>query len=334
MVGETWAGLSDFYSERERQRPPLSQQKEFRAIKNAVIQEAERIQKNQITYEDERMEDKGGWLSRAGVSAVCLNLWEVVNSKEYSLVERDEAATELEKLAGEGDVHAQFLTGVLYRDGGLLIPDTKKARYWMEQAAKRELPQAQYALGKLLLSDDPDVHDSSEGIRWMKAAAQNGNDYAAYALGKEYLTGKHVVKDLDSAKEYLQQAAENENPWAQYLLGKLYLIGEGAGADNNAAYEWFQAAAKQGHTYAQFFVDRMEQQGQHILPSLLLSATRLLHHMGNIFRDRASSNPAPGGMQIDRKRLQQLREKKVALGHKPNDHEESQSLGSMTMGGW
>ena len=326
--------VNDFYSERERQRPPLSQQKEFRAIKNTVIQEAERIRQNRITYEDERMEDKGGWLSRAGVFAVCLNLWEVVNSKEYSLAERDEAATELEKLAGEGDVHAQFLTGVLYRDGGLLIPDTKKARYWMEQAAKYELPQAQYALGKLLLSDDPDVHDSSEGIRWMKAAAQNGNDYAAYALGKEYLTGKHVVKNLDSATEYLHQAAQADNPWAQYLLGKLYLMDEGVERDENTAYQWFQAAAEQGHTYAQFFVDRIEQQGQHILPSLLLSATRLLHHMGNIFRDRVPSNQALGGMQIDRKRLQQLREKKVALGHKPNDHEESQSQGSMTMGGW
>ena len=326
--------VNNFYSERERQRPPLSQQKEFRAVKNAVIQEAERIGQNQITYEDERMEDQDGWLSRAVISEVYLNLWETSNSKEYSLAERDEAATELEQLAGEGDVHAQFLTGVLYRDGGLLIPDTKKARYWVEQAAKRELSQAQYALGKLLLSDDPDMHDPSEGIGWMKAAAQNGNDYAAYTLGKEYLSGKHVVKDLDSAKEYLQQAAENENPWAQYLLGKLYLIGEGAGADNNAAYEWFQAAAKQGHTYAQFFVDRMEQQGQHILPSLLLSATRLLHHMGNIFRERAPSIPAPGGMQIDRKRLQQLKEKRVALGHKPNDHEERQSQGSMTMGGW
>ena len=322
--------ISGFYSERARQRPPLSQQKEFRAIKNAVLQEAEHIRQNQITYEDERMEDQGGWLSRNGISQVCLDLWDRANDQSCSLEDRDEAAIGLEQLAGEGDVHAQFLTGVLYRDGGLLIPDTEQARYWFEQAAKHELPQTEYALGKLLLSDDPDVYDPTEGIRWMKAAAQNGNDYAVYALGKEYLTGKHVVKNQDLAKEYLQQAAENENPWAQYLLGKLYLTGE----DQSTAYAWFQAAAKQGHTYAQFFVDRMEQQGQHILPSLLLSATRLLHHMGNIFRERAPSSPTPGGMQIDRKRLRQLREKKVALGQKPNDHEESQSQCSMTMGGW
>ena len=324
--------VNDFYSERERQRPLLSQQKEFRSIKNAVIQEAERIRQNQITYEDERMEDQGGWLSRNGISQVCLDLWDRVNDQSSSLEDRDEAVTELEQLAGEGDVHAQFLTGVLCRDGGLLIPDTEQARYWFEQAAKHELPQAQYALGKLLLSNNPDMHDPSEGIRWMKAAAQNGNDYAAYVLGKAYLTGKHVVKNLDSATEYLHQAAQADNPWAQYLLGKLYLMDEGVERDENTAYQWFQAAAKQGHIYAQFFVDRMEQQGQHILPSLLLSATRLLHHMGNIFRDRAPSNQAPGGIQIDRKRLQQLREKKVALGHKPNDHEESQSQGSMTMG--
>lgn len=49
--------VSDFYSEKERQRPPLSQQTEFRAIQNAVIQAAEHIRQNQITYEDERMED-------------------------------------------------------------------------------------------------------------------------------------------------------------------------------------------------------------------------------------------------------------------------------------
>ena len=326
--------VSDFYSEKERQRPPLSQQKEFRTIKNAVIQEAERIRQNQITYEDERMEDQGGWLNQNRISQVCLDLWDRVNDKSSSLEDRDEAVTELEQLAGEGDVHAQFLTGVLYRDGGLLIPDTEQSRYWFEQAAKHELPQAQYALGRLLLSDDPDVHDSSEGIRWMKAAAQNGNDYAAYVLGKAYLTGKHVVKNLDSATEYLHQAAQADNPWAQYLLGKLYLMDEGVERDEDTAYQWFQAAAKQGHTYAQFFVDRMEQQGQHGSPSLLLSATRLLHHMGNIFRDCAPSSPTPGGMQIDRKRLRQLREKKVALGHKPNDHAEEQNMGGMTMGGW
>lgn len=42
--------------------------------------------------------------------------------------------------------------------------------------------------------------------------------------------------------------------------------------------------------------------------------------MGNIFRDNAPI-PAATGIQIDRKRLQELQRKRIALGHKPDDHE-------------
>ena len=95
--------------------------------------------------------------------------------------------------------------------------------------------------------------------------------------------------------------------------------------DMDAAYEWFAAARDNGHTYAEFFVKRMER-GEQEPPSVLLSATRLLYHMGNIFRDNAPA-PAATGVQIDRKRLARLRQKRVALGHKPDDHELEQQQG-------
>ncbi len=81
----------------------------------------------------------------------------------------------------------------------------------------------------------------------------------------------------------------------------------------------FAAARDNGHACAEFFMKRMER-GEQEPPSVLLSATRLLYHMGNIFRDNAPA-PAANGVQIDRKRLAQLRQKRVALGHKPDDHE-------------
>ena len=87
------------------------------------------------------------------------------------------------------DAHAQYIIGTAYRDGGLLIPDTVKARKLLERAAAQEIGAAQYALGKLYLSDDADVHDPAKGIYWLKRSADNGNDYAAYHLGKEYLCG-------------------------------------------------------------------------------------------------------------------------------------------------
>jgi len=59
----------------------------------------------------------------------------------------------------------------------------------------------------------------------------------------------------------------------------------------------------------------------------MLAATRLLYHMSRLFEDY--SLPRSGaGLHVDRK----LR-RKIALGHKPDDHEEEQNQGGMVMGG-
>ena len=321
---QTWWELQcqveDYYSEgKKRLRPPLSQQKEFRQIKNAVIKEAEHIRVNKFSFEDADMQDDGEQIRTYDMSYECQDLQSVANDESYPLEERDEAAEKLEQLAEDGDVYAQYIIGTAYHDGGLLIPDVVKARKLLERAAEREIDAAQYALGKLYLSDDADVHDSAKGIYWLKRSADNGNDFAAYRLGKEYLSGKNVSKDTSTAAEYLRLSANDGNAYAQYLLGKLYLMGEGIQQDTDTAYQWFTKAYYSGHTYAGMFMDRIDR-GEQRPPSVLLSATRLLYHMGNIFRDNAPA-PAANGVQIDRKRLAQLRQKRVALGHKPDDHE-------------
>ncbi len=61
-------------------------------------------------------------------------------------------------------MHTQYIIGTAYRNGGLLILDTVKARKLLERAAAQEIDAAQYALGKLYLSDDADVHDFTKGI--------------------------------------------------------------------------------------------------------------------------------------------------------------------------
>ena len=333
---QTWWELQcqveDYYSEdKKRTRPPLSQQKEFRQIKNAVIKEAEHIHMNKISFEDTEMQDDGEQISTYDMSYACQDLQSVANDESFPLAERDEAAEQLEQLAEDGDAYAQYIIGTAYRDGGLLIPDAAKAQKFLERAAEQDLDAAQYALGKLYLSDDADVHDPAKGIYWLKRSADNGNDHAAYRLGKEYLSGKNTVKDAETAVSYLRQAANNGNAYAQYLLGKLTLMGEGVPEDMDAAYEWFAAARDNGHAYAEFFMKRMER-GEQEPPSVLLSATRLLYHMGNIFRDNAPRPAVPAGIQIDHKRLQRLREKKMAMGHKWNDHENEQSHGMGGMG--
>ena len=186
------------------------------------------------------------------------------------------------------------------------------------------LPRS-YELGVLLLSDDPEIHNPELGVQWLGCAARNRNDCADYRLGKEYLKGEVVARDTSKAVEYLAQSADAGNQYAQYALGKLYLGRQ----DREQAYYWFSQSVSQGNEYAQFFLDRWNNLKP---PSMMLSVTRLLHHMSRIFQEQIPAPTIPGGIQIDRKRLQQLREKKIAMGHKPDDHEEQSQGQSMTMG--
>lgn len=324
--------LNDYYSEQQRQRPPLSQQKEFRQIKNAVIREAEHIRQGRMSFEDAALAQEDEATDDRSMSYDCWELRKIIADENMPLEERDKAAEELEQIANQGDPHAQYLMGLLYRDGGLLVPDAEQAKHWLALSAQK-LPDAQYVLGKLYLSDDPDIYDPAKGLYWLQQAADSGHEYAAYRLGKEYLAGENISRDTVKAAAYLRQAAEKPNPYAQYLLGKLYLMGDGVPKDKESAQYWFSMAERNGHAYAGYFLDRMGQEKDLPPPKILLSATRLLHHMGNIFRDNAPHPAVPAGIHIDRKRLQRLREKKMALGHKWNDHEEQQSHGIGGIGG-
>ena len=49
---------------------------------------------------------------------------------------------------------------------------------------------------------------------------------------------------------------------------------------------------------------------------------QLFHNMGRIFREQSASDAIQTGLHIDRKRRRMLREKRMALGHKADDHEE------------
>ena len=321
--------VDSYYHDNPREKKKLSQEKEFRQIKNAVIREAERIRLGEITFEDEDLSKYDEPEQVRGESYDCWELRQIIRDETLSLEDRDGAAEELKRLAGRGDAHAQYLMGQLYRDGPLLIPDIQKAKHWLTQAAKRNLPEAQYALGKLLLSDDPEVREPDEGIRWMKQAAENGCHFTAYRLGKEYLEGNAVNKDTTRAVEWFTKSAEAGNRYAQYMLGKLYLTGQGVTRDQAQAMDWFSRSAAQGNQYAQFF---LEHQNDLRPPSVMLAATRLLYHMSRIFEDH-SLPQSSAGLQVDRKLQRKIQEKKLAMGHKPDDHEEEQSQGGMVMGG-
>ena len=308
-----------YYHDKEQKRVPLSQQKEFRSIKNAVIKEAENIRQCKLFFEDKGVERESEPEEFRNASYDYWDLRDVIRDNTLTLEERSDAVSELEKLAGNSDKHAQYLMGKLWRDGPLLTPNTVNARYWFQQAAEQGHSYAQYALGKLLLSDDVEVRDPEQGMRWLVTAAQSGNSYAAYRLGKEYYRGKNIEQSFTTAAKWFDRAAQDGNQYAQYMLGKLYLMGQGVDYDKQMGVHWLSQSAAQGNAYANSL---LKQQNSGRPPNVFLGVTRLFHHMGRIFQEHFLPQSNPGGIQIDRKRLEELQEKREAHGLKGSVYEE------------
>ena len=232
----------------------------------------------------------------------------------------------LEQLWNAGFTVAAHLLNKCWRDSMGVLPDDEQAELWFRRAAEAGHDFSQYALGKLLQSQKR----MDEAVsRYEKAAAQD-NSYADCWLGKLYFEGKAVSKDVPGAVDHLTASAEQGNQFAQYALGRLYLDGREVPRDPDQSWDWFSAMAEQGNKYAQFFLDHFNDNHS---PNVLLSATKLLHHMGRIFQDNSIPPCPPGSHRTDRKLLQKIRQKKIAMGHKPDDHEEEQNMGGMTMGG-
>ena len=308
-----------YYHDKPQKRIPLSQQKEFRQIKNAVVQEAEHLRLDELAFEEKNLgqyDEPEEFRSESYDYGV---LRDVIQDESLTMEERGEAVSEMEKLAESGDMYAQYLMGKLWRDGPLLIPDSVEARYWFKRAAEQGHLVAQYSLAKLYLSDDVEVRDIRLGMNWLYTATVNGSSYAMYRLAKECLKGKLIEKDTEHAIEWFTRSAERGNPYAQYMLGKLYLAGREVLHDEEQAVHWLTRSAEQGNQYAQYLLNHLEENRP---LSAMLAVTRLLHHMSRVFRDNSVPKSRPGGIQIDRKRLKKLQEKRIALGHKPDDHEE------------
>lgn len=315
--------LESYYKTKPREHLPLSRQKEFRAIKNMVIREAENIRLGVHTFEDEDMQDEPEEDVPDGRASKTKRIYElaadyrkakaVLTDDTLTREEKRGAVDTLERLRREGFTTAAHQLGKVWRDGLCDPPDEKQAEKWFRYAAEAGLDYSQYALSKLLQGQGR----ISEAVSWYEKAAAQGNQYARYRLGKLYLAGDGVPKDVERAVEHLTASAKLGNQYAQYTLGKLYLMGKDVPRDEETARKWLAASAEQGNRYAQFFLERI---GQFHDPSILLAATLLLHHLANTFRDNAQPPSNPAGLRIDSKRRRKLMQKRLAMGHKPDDH--------------
>ena len=361
------------------ERLPLSGQKEFKRLKNLVIEEAVKLgQRQQVFHPDDIQDDDPAEQAEAASSFAGEQAKQTKGHSpdesnagrgfaQYALgkkyrdgqgVERNiQKAVELFTLAAkQGNSFAAFALGKMYlSDDPALSRNVAAALKWITNAAEHGNQFAQYYLGKLLLKGTDDIsQDTNSALRWLLASVEQGNVHAEYALAMAYLKGESVPKDSLKAMELLKRASSREhhfaqyqlgklllqgedvpkdvvaavhwltasamhgNQYAQYALGKLYLLGKGVEKDKDRAAKWFQMAANQGNEYAQYYLKHMDDpMGQ----SPAAAVITLFHSLANIFREQ---NQLPSGgimVAVDRKLLRKIKAKKIAQGHKADDHE-------------
>lgn len=266
--------ITGTYQDTPEQRIPLSQNKEFKAIKNAVIQESLNILYDRITFEeavsepeifppDEQeepsMESSASekWWNDSGNP-----IYQYRRAKEYldrdnPLYDPTEAVRWLEQSADQGYEYAQYRLGRLYLTGKEVEQNIEYGLYRAWQSEQQNNPFAQYLLGKTYLNGELVEQDLPQAEQLFEKASDQGNSYAKYSLAKMHLTGLAAESDEHKAVRLLRESADGGNEWAQYLLGKFCFRGEHAEKNLLEAERLLTASANQKNSQAQYLLARL-----------------------------------------------------------------------------
>lgn len=205
---------------------PLSQNKTFKPLKNIIIREAMKISFNNITFDD--IEDKDDEPVNDEYTGKTFyesypGLYEYqmakihLNSKSESFDVKS-GLEYLNKSAELGYEYALYKLGKFYMDGEYVKKDLHKAEELLLKAIDMDNRYAQYRLAKLYLDNNSDLFDATKGIDLLYKSANTGYKYALYQLGKIYYNGMYVKQDLLKAIEYLNKACEKDCKCAEKLL--------------------------------------------------------------------------------------------------------------------
>lgn len=244
--------ITGIYSKEKKIRISLSQNKEFKPIKNAVIREAMNIIDNRIVIED--------------ISE------EFIADTEPSDTETEPVLTLKEKASPKWKYYSDAKK-LLDRKSDNYNPTT--AVNLLIESAKLNCGVAKYRLGKMFLQGEDVSKNVDYALRWLEESVSENNGFAEYLLGKTYLKGENVERDLLHAEELLQKSSMRGNRYAKYTLGKAYLDGELFPQNIPEALKLITETADKYFAPAQYLLGKLLYGGE-ILPQNLKKAIEYL----------------------------------------------------------
>ncbi len=253
-------------------RVPLSQNKEFKTIRNAVIQEAMHIMsgkydtdinENQEFVTDEFPFEMEQVEYPSAEGAVSESTYTANEHRRYSGQKKKDTwwTDEYEK--------ARF-----HYFGTIDIPsDFLKAFELMEKEAEKGNGFAMHDLAKMYLQGHGCDMNEELAQEWFhktyyafvkKESKVKNKGYLQYRIGKLYSFGYGVEQDYQMAAEWYEKSAKSLNPFAAYALGSLYRRGQGVEQDDEKAFSLYTMAANDSrfpNAYAAYELGRMYEKG-------------------------------------------------------------------------
>lgn len=279
------------YTDHFPERIPLEQNKEFKTIRNAVIQEAMKIVSGiQQAAELEPYQDvwdvglpTGGEPDMDAMADP--NYWMEGFQPKYAepepeMNEPDSVDFEPEVLPHHRNSDSKEWWSDYYKLARRFIygtktekPDFKKAMPLLLMEANRGNGYASYDLGRMRLLGQGCEEDEEEAQRWFRDALEafqtaeasaEKKGYLRYRIGKCHAYGHGTEQNYEESARWYQQAVADENPFAAYSLGGQYLRGQGVEQSDTEAYSLYYMAAtheKQPNAYAQYQLGKMYRDG-------------------------------------------------------------------------
>ena len=270
------------YTESRPERLPLSQNKEFKSVKNMVIAEAMKLNlpTDEVEETDEPVEPDCeptaeeaespdsppppmDEYERTVADADKGNKWSQYRAAKFMLdrygdhYDPKKAVEYLTKSAKQGYTVAKYMLGKLYLKGEDVPKQMLHALHWLESAVKDDNPYAEYLLGKTFLKGEDIERDTERAESLLSRSAEQGNKYAAYTLGKAYLDGDVLAQSIDEAVLLLNLSASRNFAPAQFILGRLLYKGEVTPKDIRQAVRWLDRAAAQKNPYAAYLAGKI-----------------------------------------------------------------------------
>ena len=247
--------------------PPLSQQKQFKSIKNMVIAEALKLGGHHFSFEDEDApepeltEPADGETEEAFMEPADV-VFRADWSKQYKLARKyfygsEDVPQDFDKAyilflleAESGNALAMHDLGRMFADGLCREIDLQIAHAWYEKAlaaflsAEKEKPKPylEYRIGKIYAAGLGTEQDYGQAASWFQEAAEKNHKYAQYSLGCLYYRGQGVPQDYTEALCLYTLSANEGNPYADYELAKMYRNGVGTLVNADISTQHFKAA--------------------------------------------------------------------------------------------